>query len=186
MPADHTNSPQKCAGCIIKPYPHKPGPKASRNASKAKNALKTSLFSNVPSAQQNLTLHDWLRVVDWYDTNQPVSQEATVNHFKHLRDDALVFNQGTLSHHLTQKGREQDNTKLVAMLTALSSKRVCIVTRPDVEEALRLWVQHMESKRETVSQAMLVEKRAQFEDMLAVPESEKLGSCGWVQKFLQM
>ena len=44
MPADHTNSPQKRAGCIIKPYAHKPGPKASRNASKAKNALKTSLF----------------------------------------------------------------------------------------------------------------------------------------------
>ena len=65
-------------------------------------------------------------------------------------------------------------------------QRVRIVTRPDVEEALRLWVQHMESKWETISQAMLVEKQAQFEDMLAVPEFEKLQSCSWVQKLLQM
>ena len=121
--------------------------------------------------------------MDWYDTNQPVSQEATVNHFKHLCDNALVFNQGTLSCHLTQKGHEQDNAKSVATPTALSSKRVRIITRLDVEEALWLWVQHMESKWETISQAILVEKRAQFEDMLEVPESERLQSSRAVQDY---
>ena len=32
----------------------------------------------------------------------------------------------------------------------------------------------MESKQETVSQLMLIEKGAQFEDMLGVPESQRL------------
>jgi hypothetical protein len=33
---------------------------------------------------------------------------------------------------------------------------------------------------------MLVEKRAQFEDKLNIPENERLQSGGWVQKFLRM
>ena len=42
----------------------------------------------------------------------------------------------------------------------------------------------MEQKHETVTGPMLVEKRAQYEDMLHVPENERLRSDGWVQKFL--
>lgn len=44
----------------------------------------------------------------------------------------------------------------------------------------------MEQKQETVTGAMLVEKHAQFEDALNVPEQERLWSEGWVQKFLKM
>ena len=79
MPPDHANSPSKCTPCIPKPYAHKPGPKAGKSASK--DTLRTSSFSNAPSSWQNLTLHDWLRVVNWFNENQPISQEAAVQHF---------------------------------------------------------------------------------------------------------
>jgi len=132
-----------------------------------------------------LTLGDWLHVVEWYDQNQPVSQDATVKHFRNLREGALIFDQASLSRHLTKKGRQKDQERLAATPTALSAKKARIVTRPDVEEALRLWVEHMERRRETVTGAMLVEKRARFEDKLNVPENERLRSGGWVQKFLR-
>ena len=87
---------------------------------------------------------------------------------------------------MTKKGRQKDQERLAATPTALSTKKARIVTRPDMEEALRLWVEHMEQRRETVTGAMLVEKRAQFEDKLNVPENERLRSGGWVQKYLRM
>jgi hypothetical protein len=65
---------------------------------------------------------------------------------------------------------------------ALSSKQPRIVTRPDVECALILWVRHMESRRETVTGPMLREKRKRFEDEFAVPENERL-SGEWLQSF---
>ena len=151
-----------------------------------KDLPKTSTLSHVPSSQRNLTLHDWLYVVYWFNKNQPVTQEGTVKHFKTLHDEALVFTQASLSRHLTKKEHEQDQAKLIATPSALSSKHIHIVTRPDVEEALQLWVEHMESKRETMSQPMLIEKRAWFEDMLSVPESQRLQSNGWCQRFLLM
>ena len=66
---------------------------------------------------------------------------------------------------------------------ALSSKQPRIVTRPDVDRALWLWVQHMEQKREVIYSAMLVAKRAVFEEALDVPEDERLTGPGWVQSF---
>ena len=54
-----------------------------------------------------------------------------------------------------------------------------------MEEALKLWVGHIEQRHETVTGPMLVEKRAQFEDKLNVPVNERLRSGGWVQKFLR-
>jgi len=133
-----------------------------------------------------LTLSDWLHVVEWYDQNQPVSQDATVKQFRNLCEGALIFDQASLSCHLTKKGHQKDQERLAATPTALSAKKARIVTRPDVEEALRLWVEHMERRHETVMGAMLVEKRAQFSDKLNVPENERLKSGGWVQKFLKM
>lgn len=180
MPPDSTNSPPKHRPCVLKPYAHKPGPKNQKI-----KGPKTSAFSNVPFQRNNLTLHDWLQVVDWYDHHQPISQAETVKYLKNLHDDALLFNQGTLSCHLIKKGHELDQAKLASTPTALSPKHAQIVTWPDVEEALQLWVQHMEKKWETVTGAMLVEKCAQFEDALNVPEQERLWSEGWVQKLLQ-
>ena len=67
--------------------------------------------------------------------------------------------------------------------SALSSKRPRIVTRPDVERALVLWVQHMEHKNEMVTSYMLCEKRGRFEDEFNVPEKERLLGGHWVQSF---
>ena len=66
---------------------------------------------------------------------------------------------------------------------ALSGKKAWIVTCPDVERALVLWVNHMEEKLEHVTGAMLVAKWAKFEDKLGVPDAEWLKSDGWVQGF---
>ena len=79
MPPDHANSPPKHTPHILKPYAHKPGPKAGKSMSK--DTLRTSSFSKTPSSWQNLTLHDWLHIVKWFDENQPISQEAAVQHF---------------------------------------------------------------------------------------------------------
>jgi hypothetical protein len=67
--------------------------------------------------------------------------------------------------------------------TAISSKRAWIVTCLDVECTLILWVRHMEEKKETVSGPMLREKWKRFEEMLPVPEKERLFGEGWVAQF---
>ncbi|KAF9219086.1 hypothetical protein BS17DRAFT_811334 [Gyrodon lividus] len=66
---------------------------------------------------------------------------------------------------------------------ALSSKRPRVVTRPDVERALVLWVRDMEQKGETISGPMLREKQKRFEDKFQVPETERLLGESWVQSF---
>jgi len=166
MPPQLTNGPSKRAPhTITKPYICKP---------KAAKVSYKSSAKPLVRKRTHLTLGDWLHVVEWYDQNQPVSQDATVKHYQNLREGALIFDQASLSHHLTKKGRQKDQEKLAATPTALSAKKARIVTRPDVEKALRLWVEHMEQRRETVTGAMLVEKRARFEDKLDVPENERL------------
>ena len=76
-------------GNTIKPYAHKPDPKPGKITSK--DLPKTSTLSHVPSSQRNLTLHDWLHVVNWFNKNQPVTQEVTVNHFKTLHDEVHIL-----------------------------------------------------------------------------------------------
>jgi len=61
---------------------------------------------------------------------------------------ALIFNQSTLSR--KRKNQEQLEEQAKLNPSALSYKRPGIVTRPDVEHALVLWVKHMEEKRETI------------------------------------
>ena len=57
---------------------------------------------------------------------------------------------------------------------ALSSKQQHIVTRPDVDCALQLWVWHMEQKGEPVNGGMLIEKWKVFEEKFNVPEDKRL------------
>ena len=121
--------------------------------------------------------------MQYLDSNQPISQEEVVKHFAGRSDGALKFSQSALSRHLSKKGREEDQSRLAANPNALSGKKARIVTRPDVKRALVLWVNHMEEKLEHVTGAMLVAKRAKFEDQLGVPDVERLKSDGWVQGF---
>ena len=160
-----------------KPYNRPPKP------CKNKNPPKTSAITKPKHAQSNLTLSDWLEVVQYYDNNRPLSQPEVVKHFANRTEGALLFSQSALSRHLAKKGREEDQQRLLANPSALSGKRVRIVTRPDVEKALVLWVKHMEEKLEHVTSAMLVTKRNKFEDLMDVPEEDRLHSDGWVQKF---
>ncbi len=66
---------------------------------------------------------------------------------------------------------------------ALSCKRPRVVTRPDVDHALWLWVQKMERKGEIVNGRMLLAKREVYEKALEVPEDERLPGPGWIQSF---
>jgi hypothetical protein len=160
-----------------KPYDRTPRPP------KNKNPPKTSAITKLKDARSNLTLSDWLEVVHYYDDNQPLSQPEVVKYFASRSEGALLFSQSALSRHLARKGREEDQQRLLSNPSALSGKRARVVTRPDVEKALVLWVKHMEEKLEHVTSAMLVAKRGKFEDLMDVPEEERLRSDGWVQKF---
>ncbi|KAH9010169.1 hypothetical protein EDB83DRAFT_2234465, partial [Lactarius deliciosus] len=133
--------------------------------------------------QSNLSLSDWLRVIQYYDSNQPISQPEVVKYFSNHSEGALLFSQSALSRHLSQKGQEEDQQQLLSNPTALSGKRAQVVTQPDVKKAVFLWVKHMEEKLEHVTSAMFVAKQGKFEDLLDVPEEERLHSDGWVQKF---
>jgi hypothetical protein len=148
-----------------------------------KNSAQSSaqpLQSNKKS-RCNLTLHDWLTVFTYIDAHPGISQDAIVQYFKTWPNGALIFDQSTLSRKLGK--RENLQARVHKFPNALSMKRPRIVTRPDVECALFLWVKHMEEKRETVNSAMLVAKRANFEDGLGVPKEERLEGSGWIPKF---
>jgi len=162
-----------------KPYDHqarKPKDSGSTPKSSAKPPQSTH-------AHKNLTLHDWLMVVDYHDKHKPISQQDIVAHFAKRPEGALIFTQSSLSRHLSKKGQEEDQKKLASTPTALSAKRVRIVTRPDVEKALVMWVKHMEEKGETMTGPMLVAKREKYEKELDVPLEERMKSDGWVSNF---
>jgi hypothetical protein len=72
---------------------------------------------------------------------------------------------------------------VVSNSIALSAKRPCIVTRPDVKRALVLWVKHMEEKGEQVTGPMLMTKCTKYEDALNVPVEERLRSDAWIPNF---
>ncbi|KIK74169.1 hypothetical protein PAXRUDRAFT_176503 [Paxillus rubicundulus Ve08.2h10] len=108
------------------------------------------------TTRSNLTLSDWMTVFAYVDSHPTTPQNSIVNHFRTLKSGPLVFTQATLSRKLHSRlaleARVNDNPN------ALSSKRPRIVTRPDVEQALILWVRQMENKGEMVSGPMLQEK----------------------------
>ncbi|KIK75163.1 hypothetical protein PAXRUDRAFT_173563 [Paxillus rubicundulus Ve08.2h10] len=141
----------------------------------------TSTQQPLQTSHQNLTLVDWLLVYAYIDAHPGVSQANIVEYFQTRHEGALIFNQSTLSRKLRERpsmeARANDNPH------ALSLKRPRVVTRPDVECALVLWVQDMEQRGETVSGPMLREKRKRFENKFQVPETERLLGESWVQSF---
>ena len=149
------------------PYkPRQPKLKATANQGNPKSSAK----SLEARQRSNLTLHDWLTVFAYIDSHPGQSQDIIVEHFKTRHEGALIFNQSTLSRKL------HDRKKLEACANefpnALSSKRPRIVTRPDVDQALFLWVKHMEEKKETVNGPMLIAKHAKCEEQFNVPKTE--------------
>ena len=86
---------QKRKNLTVKPYEKK-----SRKGKSISNAPKTSAVQSLK--KQNLTLHDWLRVVDFFDSNK-MSQEDVVKHFRDLPKDSLLFTQSALQDTLLQR-----------------------------------------------------------------------------------
>ncbi|KAJ3559043.1 hypothetical protein NP233_g11363 [Leucocoprinus birnbaumii] len=172
-PDQPTRKPRKLPG------PYKPRVK---KAKPKPNAPKTSAQpSRAKMRRVNLTLHDWMTVFAFVDEHPDMTQQEVANHFGSLHDGALLFTQETLSRKLKQ--RPELTKRVDETPNALSSKRPHVVTRPDVERALFLWVKHMEEKGEHVSGPMLVVKRQRFEEQFGVPRDERLQSDSWVSSF---
>ena len=158
------------------PYGQKP-----RQTRPLKDVPATSAKEQNTGARENLTLHDWMMVFTYVDEHPDALQADVVKHFATQRTGALQFTQSTLSRKLKTRAnleqRVHDNP------SALSSKRPRIVTQPDVEKSLVLWIRAMEDKGEHVSGPMLQEKQKRFEDLLGVPEEEWLSGVGWLPSF---
>lgn len=167
MPADRRKPRPKPL-----PYNRKPRKQPEKDAPVTAAKIKSK------ATRENLSLHDWLTIFAYIDKHPGVSQGDIVGHFASKADGSLHFTQSTLSRKL--KMRQQLEEQVHDNPNALSAKRRRIVTRPDVEEALVKWVQQMENKNEHVTGAMLQEKRLRFENLLEVPEEERLTGEGWV------
>jgi len=122
-----------------------------------------------------------MTIFAFMDKHPLMSQGDVARHFGSKQDGALIFNQSTLSQKV--KARSDLEKHAASYPNALSSKHPWVVTCPDVERALVLWVHHMEEKGEIVNGPMLWEKRAKFEDQFNVPETEQLAGDGWIAPF---
>lgn len=76
-----------------------------------KNLPKTSAIKPQKYAQSNLTLSDWLTVIQYYDSDQPISQPQVVKYFANHPEGALLFNQSSLSWHLSKQGCNKIQTR---------------------------------------------------------------------------
>lgn len=130
---------------------------------------------------QSRKCNDWMTVFAYIDEHPGLSQDAIVTDFKSRAAGALIFDQSTLSQKIKKRCRLEERVN--DHPNALSFRRQCIVTHPDVERALFLWVKHMEEKGETMNGPMLVAKRTRFEDQFNVPAEEHLKGNGWLPKF---
>jgi len=174
MPHTLTRKPRE-KPALYKPRKHQEQPK--------KDAPKSSAQCIEKKARENLTLHDWLTVLQFVDEHPSMSQQAIVKHFKTRAEGALIFTQATLSRKLKPQMRVELEARISETPNAMSSKQPHVVTRPDVEKALFLWVKHMEEKGESVNGPMLIAKRQKFEDCFNVPQNERLHGESWVTPF---
>ena len=124
----------------------------------------------------------------WLDDSVHISghssatnQGEVVKYFATRPQGALLFSQSTLSCKLRQHPEMEAHVDSIP--NALSCKWPCIVTRPDVDCTLWLWVQRMDWKGEVVNSRMLMAKWEGFEKDLNVPEDERLPRPGWIQLF---
>jgi hypothetical protein len=122
--------------------PHLQGP--------SNEAPKTSVRLIKKAKRENLTLYDWMTVYSYVDTlPQPINQGEVVRYFATRSQGVLFFSQATLSRKLRQ--RPDMEACVESHPNAMSSKRPRIVTSPDVDRALWLWVQQMNQKGEVVN-----------------------------------
>ena len=167
---------QKVCGKLA-PYIHKTKLSVTKTQ---KDTPKTFAKSSAAQHHEDLILADWLTVFKFIDEHPGISQAQVVNHST-CKDGALIFMQPTLSQKLeqcTELELHGDSNP-----SALSSKWPCIVTCPNVECALYLWVLYMEEEKEMVNRPMLCEKQKWFEELFKVPRDQWLQGEGWVTPF---
>ncbi|KAJ7815695.1 hypothetical protein B0H14DRAFT_2375147 [Mycena olivaceomarginata] len=167
-----------------RPAPTEPYKTGVRPPKPGKDAPKTSAKPVADGKRRNLTTFDWLNVFAFIDDHLAMSQEDVTKHFRTLATGLLIFVQETLSRNLKRRAELEARAK--SNPSGLSSKRERVVTRPDVERGLVMWVAQIEGKNETVTGDMLIEKRRRLEDAFGVPEEEQLRNGGWLQSFLKM
>jgi hypothetical protein len=156
------------------PYAQKPGPKGPRQQA-------SSSTTSTTKSRDHLTAQQWITVFKFIDEHPKLSQNEVVIYFQTRANQPLQFTQGALSKRL--KDQPALEAHVQANPSGLLSKRARVVTRPDVEQALLLWVRSMEVKKEVVTGPMLMEKRKWFEKSFDVPEKECLLGPGWVPSF---
>lgn len=178
MPTEKVRKPRK----HTRPYSQKPGPKPRGLGSKIQP--KTSAKAQPKHTRENLTLFDWLQVLDFAREHPNLPQAKVVAHFAARAEGALIFSQSALSRKLSE--HEELEKQAFSNPTALSSKRPRVVTCPKVERSLVLWHRSMQEKKEIVTGPMLIAKRERFENAFDVPEENRLQGDGWLQSFLQM
>ena len=86
---------------------------------------------------------------------------------------------------LSQKLKKREDLEAYATSfpNAVSTRCEHIVTHPDVDQALYLWVKSMEAKSEVVMGSMLCTKQRFFEQELRVPKEVWLQGAGWLASF---
>jgi hypothetical protein len=155
-------------------HEHLPGP--------SKETPKTSTQLIKKEKHENLTLFNWMMVYMYVDTlPQPINQGEVVIYFATRPEGALLFTQSTLSCKLWQCPEMEAHVE--SNPNALSCKRPCIVTRPDVDWALWLWVQQMDQKGEVVNSRTPLAKWEVFGEAMNVPEDKRFPGPGWIQSF---
>jgi hypothetical protein len=158
--------------------PYKLKPKEKKPKVRKEDIPKTSAKPVAPARKPQLTLADWLLVYEYVDKHPASSQAEIVHYFATHAEGALEFSQSV-------GNREEMEKRVESNPNALAGKRARVVTSPEVERALYLWVKSMEAKGESVSGPMLKEKRKRSEDQLNIPEAQRLKGDGWVFPFCQ-
>lgn len=153
--------------------PHKPHKKTNDNPWTTAKPLK--------EIKEDLTLSDWLEVIEYVEHHPGQKQADVVKFFASRKSGVLSFTQSALSKKL--KVQQELRERAASNPSALSGKRARVVTCPDVEEALFLWQQDMQRKNESVNGLMLVAKQRRFEELFQVPEDERLTGTGWLTSF---
>ncbi|KAF8172165.1 hypothetical protein K438DRAFT_1772800 [Mycena galopus ATCC 62051] len=124
--------------------PSEPYKRGDRLPKPPKDAPKTSAKPVEDKKRRHLTTFDWLNVFAFVDEHPDMSQADVTKHFRTLATGPLIFSQETLSRNLRKRAEIEERAKKNP--SALSSKRDRVVTRPDVERGLVLWVAQIEGK----------------------------------------
>jgi hypothetical protein len=177
MPVEKQRKPRETG----KPYKLKP--KEPKAKVKKADLPKTSAKPVASARKPQLTLADWMTVYAYVDAHPKTSQGDIVRYFATRAEGALEFTQSTLSRKLDN--RVEMEQRVHSNPNALSGKRARVVTSPEVERALFLWVMSMEAKGESPNGPMLKEKRKRFEERFEIPDNQRLKGDGWIFPFCQ-